>query len=112
MKSRTVTVCEGEYLGPVDWDYDFSQHAWGPNKSGVNPACIEQGKKLLRELTAPGSWLAMTYSVYNEVLRVGMYDGWPFWKPTPYVCVMNTLGPEWHPFYSIVAIKKGTKGSL
>ena len=111
MRYETKTHPVGEYLGPIDWSYDFTQHDWSPTRGGVNP---EVTRKLdwLRELesnpeayeaTTDGGWPKIGW---KRVIRVGMYDGWPFWKPTPSVQIAGTLGTEWHPWYSISAIEK------
>lgn len=111
MKTRTVTERIGEYLGPVDWSYDFSQHAWSENHGGINPKVIEQTRGMLRileecpdeyEATIDGGWPKMGW---KQVLQVGMYDGWPFWKPTPSVQLLGPLGSEWHPWYSITGME-------
>jgi hypothetical protein len=111
MRYETVTNRIGELLGPIDWTYDFSQHDWGPNRGGINP---EVSRKLdwLKELEAsPQSYQATTDGGWpkvgwKRVIQVGMYDGWPFWKPTPSVQIAGALGCEWHPWYSISAIER------
>ena len=109
MKTRTVTINEGEKLGPVDWSYDFAAHGWGPGKSGHNPDCIPREVKMLRQLEA---WLAegkpcevLMYSIWEPVLDTGMYDGWPYWKPTPSFYSTTWLGGSWHAFTSINAVQ-------
>jgi hypothetical protein len=113
MRYETVTNRIGEYLGPIDWNYDFAQHNWGPNHGGINP---ELSRKLdwLRELeanpqhyqaTTDGGWPKIGW---KRVVQVGMYDGWPFWKPVPSVQIAGTLGCEWHSWYSITAIERLT----
>lgn len=105
MKTRTVTVREGEYLGPVDWDYDFRQH--------FNNYCCNDGAKdeLSRKAVEKFRMLEVGDSVDEgygprEVLEIGMYDGWPWWRPVPHYLRNGTLGPEWHPFYSIQEVRK------
>ena len=98
MKCRTVEVCEGEWLGPVDWSYDFSQHAWGPTSGGVNPECIEEGRRVLLAMGAdPVGWTHRGF----EVVAVGMYDGWPYWKPTPTIGYIGPLGFERATFWCL-----------
>ena len=107
MKTRMVQERIGEYLGPVDWSYDFTQHNWGTNRGGINPSIVTPAMSMLRQLEeCPLKWSAMIYQSLHDVLRVGMYDGWPFWKPTPSVLLSGTLGPEWHPFYTIQSIER------
>ena len=97
MKTRTmtVTVREGEWLGPVDWSYDFEQHAWGPNKCGVRPESIEEGKEALRlmETEPDATWVFCRsgFPVY-EIVHVGMWDGGPFGGPTPAIGFVGPMG--------------------
>jgi hypothetical protein len=53
MREKTVTVREGEYLGPVDDGYDFESHDWDHGGS-TNPECIQRGREFLRRLQGPG----------------------------------------------------------
>lgn len=108
MKTRQVTVREGEYLGPVDWNYnfrgDFGCHTT-PDKD-----CTEAVERL-RQLCSGGEWRATTDGGgprigWGKVLQVGMYDGWPYWRPVPSVLITGPLGPEWHSFRSISGIEK------
>ena len=105
MKFRTEIVREGEYLGPIDWSFDFTQFYT------VNPEILKRGTDMLRELEAGGDWEATTDGGWprfgwGQVLQVGMYDGWPFWKPVPSVRTTSVFGSEWHPWYSITEIRK------
>jgi hypothetical protein len=106
MKIRMVEERIGEYLGPIDWSFDFTQFDWGPGKGGVNPESAAAAKELLRKLEEPGEWQVMMYQNYHRVLRVGMYDGWPFWRPIPSVQTQTCLGPEWHPWYCVQLVEK------
>lgn len=106
MKTRMVEERIGEYLGPVDWSYDFTQHDWGGGNGGMNPEWTAEAVEMLRQLEQPGRWRVVLYGNYHDVLRVGMYDGWPHWRPVPSILASGTLGPEWHPFYSISAVER------
>lgn len=107
MRTETRTVRIGELLGPVDWSYDFDQHGWGPGRGGGNPECIREGKEVLRiveQALADGKRVTFTPSDFSafEVVQCGMYDGWPFWQPTPYIGYIGPLGVlEWTPFYNL-----------
>lgn len=108
MKTYTTTVREGEYLGPVDWDYDFTSHRMDSEEI---TRYTEMLRTLVDGLDREEEWLATTDGGWprvgwNTVLRVGMYDGWPHWRPVPSVLKMGPLGPEWHPFYSISEIRQ------
>lgn len=105
MRSRTVIENVGEYLGPIDWSYDFTQHNWGPGRGGINPEIAGRAKDLLRQLEQPGNWQVMMHQNYLRVIKVGMYDGWPFWRPVPSVMTWHVLGAEWSPWYDIQAVK-------
>ncbi len=110
MKYRQVTERIGEYLGPIDWSFYFEGEDW--NHGGCsNPECIQESKERLRQLTEGDDWIATTDGGYPRfgwypVIQVGMYDGWPYWKPYPSVCLAGQFGPEWHSFCSITDIKK------
>ncbi len=96
MKTRTVTVNEGEWLGPVDFAYDFYQH-------GIHPDFVGMGIQVLREISEgdPSEWKVLDGDYWRDVYCVGMYDGWPFWKPTPAVLRSGVLGPEVTFFYNL-----------
>lgn len=110
MRYRVETVREGELLGPVDWNYDFRQHfnSYGCSEERKDEFC-ERSKELLKKIADdPYLWkvtLSHSYASRN-VLAVGMYDGWPYWKPTPAVMTSGTLGAEWHFFYDLKEAEK------
>lgn len=110
MRTETRTVRVGEYLGPVDWDYDFEEHGW--DRTGAfNPELIPGRVEMLRKLaenpdgyeaTTDGGWPRVGW---GRVGRVGMYDGWPYWKPTPSVWIESHLGGSWHSWLSVSDIR-------
>lgn len=111
MRTETRTVRIGERVGDIDWSYDFRSHFNNmcSNDARRDEACAQQVAKL-RELesaiqsdkpmraTSDGGWPRCGW---GRVLDVGMYDGWPYWKPTPAVLVAGPLGAEWKFFYSL-----------
>ena len=101
MKTKTVTVHEGEWLGPVDQNYNYQQHSWGPSKGGVNPDSAQKGWTLIQNVKVGDDVLVSHTEGWKEVLAVGMYDGWPFWRPTPAVLVRTWAGGERHFLYDI-----------
>lgn len=110
MRTKTVTVSEGELLGPVDWSYDFTSHDWSQYKGVVNPEVSARAKGLLRQIEvglADGKRVeAAFYSDYHQpVIEIGMYDGWPYWRPVPSIFVRGTLGGEWHSFCSLMGVR-------
>lgn len=98
MKTMNITVREGEWVGPIDWNYDFYQHR-------VNKHFIDQGIDALKrfELDAATTWYFRPSRMTSyEVVEVGMYDGWPFWRPTPAIGYRGPLGAvEVAFFYSL-----------
>lgn len=98
MRTETQTVRIGEWLGPVDWSYDFAAHGWDRGGSGCNPARITDWIALLRAveegLARSERWAVYEHGSEREVLSVGMYDGWPYWKPTPCYAVRSWMGGD------------------
>lgn len=83
MRYRQVTERIGENMGPVDWSH----------------ATAKDMPKIWRDAERdPASHL------FNgrELLAVCMYDGWPYWVPTPAVQFVGPLRcAEWTFFNSI-----------
>lgn len=118
MRTETRTVRIGERVGDVDWLYDFRNHFNNLCTSDErrDEAC-EQAKDRLRKMeeavksgaeiraTTDGGWPRCGL---NRVIDVGMYDGWPYWRPVPSVQTMGTLGTEWHSFSAITTIEEVT----
>lgn len=114
MKTVTYTERVGERVGDVDWNYDFLSHFGNlcTDENGKFEAC-ELKKELLRLMeerfrygrltlaTTDGGWPRFGYS---EVIDVGMYDGWPFFRPVPSVCIRGPLGGSWQAFCTITEI--------
>ena len=89
MKTRTVTVTEGEWFDePSTLDGMLAAHRGAP--------LSESQVAMLRQITGGGEWgVELRHgSTIHRVLRIGIYDGWPSWQPR--ICVMcdGTLGPE------------------
>jgi hypothetical protein len=112
MKYETVIQRIGENLGPVDYAYDFTKHDWSGSRGGVNPEVTKASIDQLRRLEAAFAdkrnrveVRLMHSDCYWVVLAVGMYDGWPFWEPTPSVQVFRVLGAEWHPWYYVQDVR-------
>lgn len=111
MKTYTQFVREGELLGPVDWSYDFRSHFFGPtracNSDDNNQRRMDRAMGVLRAIARNDSteptaeWIVTTNGFAHPLLAVGMYDGWPFWKPTPAVLYRGVLGPERAFFYEL-----------
>jgi hypothetical protein len=90
MKTYQKTVRVGEWLGPVSPDYNFNQHSWTGSHGGANPKCVEQGQITILQMNK-GEWEYRPSDWYwYKIIHVGMYDGWPYWKPTP---AIGYIGP-------------------
>lgn len=102
MQTRTVTERVGEYLGPVDWAHpDLNGY---PKESEILQS-IEDRQN--REDKEEDVFVVLKgYDRPRRVLVVGMYDGWPFWRPYPSVLVSGPFGSEWTPFYNVYCIVK------
>lgn len=115
MKSKEITVYEGECLGPIDWSFDFEafyKPFYNCSTPGRHAECLKRALEILHaleahpgvsEVTTDGGWPRCGW---GEVLRVGMYDGWPYWKPVPSVCIASwTGGGVWSAFANITDIR-------
>lgn len=116
MKFRQETVREGELLGPVDYTYDFLSHFSGYCCSDARKQeYCDAAVKLLREIEAePDAFLVTTDGGWprcgwSKVVAVGMYDGWPYWRPVPSVARQTSLGMEWCAFSSITSAERKAK---
>jgi len=85
----------GEWLGPVDWGYDFARHDWAADRGGVNPEVSADGALALRAMCndPDADWrICPSGMVAFRVVIIGMYDGWPHWRPTPAVGYVGPMG--------------------
>lgn len=113
MKTITETRRVGELLGPVDWSYNFRQHFdnYCTSDEGKDDACAKDVERLRKIVESPDEWLVTTYGGWprcgwGNVVAVGMYDGWPYWRPVPSVAFRTTLGVEWTAFSGITNIMR------
>jgi hypothetical protein len=113
MKYETVVQRIGEDMGPINWSYDFRSHfdCYCTDDAGRDRICAEHVERLRQIAAEPSAWLASTDGGspkcgYFPVINVCMYDGWPYFRPTPFVRTMGPLGPEWHCFSTITAIMR------
>ena len=104
MRSYQVTHREGENMGPIDWNYDFWSHFGCMCSSDDRKReVMEQEIRnlfIVERLFRKGKLLQVRRGDYWHVLLdVGMYDGWPYWKPVPAICTDTPIGGcEWHQF--------------
>lgn len=110
MKTRMVEERIGENLGPIDWSYNFRQHFDNYCTSDENrDRYCAKAVEMLRQIAEPGEWQAWVNhsSWFVDVVFVGMYDGWPYWKPVPSFAVASPLGGvEWHPFSWLQEVRR------
>lgn len=112
MRTETRTVRIGENMGPIDWSYDFRAHfhCMGTSEANKDAECARV-TALLRELEsrmkAGERMEARDYvsDLFKPVLDIGMYDGWPYWRPTPSILLGGWLGSEWRTFDVLRAIR-------
>lgn len=120
MRYETHTVRIGENVGPIDWSYDFRSHYNNlcTSKEGQDAACargIARLRIIVERFTAGEVIRATNYGgsprcgIY-PVVDVGMYDGWPWWRPVPSVCLGGYLGAEWSTFCRITDIYDTSTG--
>lgn len=89
-------------MNPIDWTYDFTQHDWTGRLGGVNPKRSAETKerlahieKALAQKCVVHVWM---YGIKHRVIDVGMREKAPYGM-MPCVCIVATLGLEWHPWY-------------
>lgn len=99
----------GEFVGPVDWDYDFLRHDWNHGGS-INPDINRRSIDILRELVAnpDKDWRYRG----RKVVEIGMYDGWPYWQPTPAIRYDGPLGLEIAFWYNLYPINGNNVGGI
>lgn len=96
-----TTKCVGEWFDEIDWNYDFTKHDWTNGRGGGNPICSAEGKAILKKIVDnPGNWFYSPAGIgWRKIVYVGMYDGWPFWEPTPAIGYIGALGTIEVAFY-------------
>lgn len=103
MKTRTVTERIGEYLGPIDWSFDWDYLS---RTQGMSQEQIDEGIEFLKQLGDGKGWEIYQYGMWKDVLWVGMYDGWPYWRPMPTIAYKTWLGAEHTSPWSICNIRR------
>ena len=102
---ETITRREGEWT-EFDPSYDWRQHADGATPREFVEASIKRTFDFLhsiRDGVREGDWTISPSGVSRfQIVHVGMWDGWPFWRPVPAVGYIGPLGRvEVQFFYSI-----------
>jgi len=82
VRTRTVEVYEGENMGPVNWFYPTAKDM---------PDIWLQAEEKPEEFLFNG----------RQIVAICMYDGWPYWIPTPAICFIGPMNSaEWNFFNS------------
>ena len=103
MRTYQVTHREGELLGDIDWNFDFF-HCFDcyccndERRAEIMSGHIERLWQVER-LHKKGIPLRIREGEYwHDLIAVGMYDGWPYWKPFPAILIAGPIGSEWRHF--------------
>lgn len=81
MREWTETHREGTDMGPIDWSHPIAKDM---------PAIWRDAEKAPEHFVLDTGTMAL-----KQIIRLCMYDGWPYWTPRPAIQFMGTLGPEW-----------------
>lgn len=101
MRYETRTERIGERVADLDWaavDAD-AKSDWSKRSAGILRVVADAfaaGKPV--KATTDGGWPRFGW---KRVLDVGMYDGWPYWRPFPSVLLGGPFGSEWHSYNSL-----------
>ena len=110
MREVTCSSCggsgksrHGEITDAIDWSFDFSTGFAGycasqERKDEMRDRCVAFLKTLKR-----GHRFITSGQFERTAVDVGMYDGWPYWKPTPAVSYVGPLGSIEYAFYNDVS---------
>jgi hypothetical protein len=85
MRVYQQTVREGENVGPVEW---------------THPAAKDMPQIWREAERSPDAFELVTDNRTDNIHAICMYDGWPYWKPTPAIFHSGPLGNEWSFFNS------------
>jgi hypothetical protein len=85
VRTQTVTQRIGEDMGPVDWTHPIAKD---------KPAIWREAEK------APDDYL------FNgrTLIKVCMYDGWPYWTPRPAILFVGPLNSAEWTFFDSYAV--------
>lgn len=84
MRTYQTTVREGEDMGPIDWSHEMA--------ASKSDDWREAEKR-------PEDFVYGEFG--HAIIKLCMYDGWPYWKPTPAVFYIGPLkSGEWGFFNS------------
>lgn len=106
MKTYTETVVrhEGEWF-PLDENFDYMGEKVYPNNPEIRK---EKWELFLKCAKNPKGYKISTDYMFapKEIIDIGMYDGWPHWKPYPSFSIVEALGVETYSWYQLNHIKE------
>lgn len=91
MRTETITVRVGEDCGPVDWEHETARD--------MPPIWREAEQN-------PEGFVFSDYA--RPILRICMYDGWPYWKPRPAIQFIGPLNSAEWSFFDSYAVSAGS----
>lgn len=87
-------------IGPVDPDYDWLSGFANYCTTDERKREYAEKAKALMLATKEGDELTRSGQFTVKVFSVGMYDGWPYWKPVPAVGYVGPLGIVEYAFFN------------
>lgn len=87
----------GEWVGPVDWTFDFAAAGWdrgGSHNPLLIPAEVQRMRDVEAGLARGERWMVNAHGTARRIIKVGMYDGWPYWRPVPTYLTETWMGGE------------------
>lgn len=116
MKIYQETRREGERMGAIDYSYDFrlryENYCISPeNRQQRCDADVSRLHEVENRFKTGELLQVCVRDYWHNLIDVGMYDGWPYWSPTPAVFTSGVLGGEWHFWYDISAIRLQPQGT-
>lgn len=116
MKYRTEIVREGEKLGVIDWAHPFidSFQNYCASDEQKQIYC-DKSVAVLKQVTEADDPMMLQVrcdDYWYNVFDVGMYDGWPFWRPMPAVQVEDRVFhcAIWKFFYELAECRMAKAG--
>ena len=89
----------GEMMPGIDWSFDFSEGFKSMGTTEERKAEYRDKCVAFLRTIKPGDKVTSSGQFERVVLQVGMYDGWPYWKPTPAISYIGPLGTVEYDFY-------------
>ena len=109
MRTETRTVRIGEWMDtePANVEHWLEVHAAGSllRRDQRNPPLSDEQQGLVREIArrlAAGERVAVTVNQSTqELYRIGLYDGWVYWRERLCLLTGGTLGAEVREAYNL-----------